>query len=309
MSRDYPEAAPAIPEAWLSQMSRLPAEGGPTGADWAPRVRSLVVECLDQWQLKVTGPAMTGWTAVVFPVVREDGSAAMLKVGWPHEESVGEHVALRIWDGDGAVRLLAADPARGALLLEQLDSRRTLEAEDVYSETAIETIGGLLRRLHIPPPPNVPRLVPYVEKHVAAAVARPDLPRRFAQRMQSLAGDLLSEADAESVLIHGDLHFANVLAGEREPWLAIDPKPMAGHPGFEIQAVLRNRDDELGTGSALRWSIRRRLEVLCDAMGLDVEVGRLWAILHTGIEIGWALKDGDADATSLHVSIFKALED
>ena len=84
---------------------------------------------------------------------------------------------------------------------------------------------------------------------------------------------------------------------------------MAGHPGFEIQAVLRNRPEELGTGAALRWSVRHRLEILCDAMGLDVEVGRRWAIVHTGIEIGWALADGNADDASLHVAIFKALED
>ena len=305
----YPPAGPVIPEAFVTWISRLPAEGGPTGADWASRVRSIVVECLDQWSLRVTGPAMTGWTAVVYPVAREDGSPATLKVGWPHEESAAEHLALRIWDGDGAVRLLAADPGRGALLLETLDPSRDLEDPAIFVDDAIETIGGLLRRLHVPAPPNVPRLGPYVRRHVAAAVARPDLPRRFAARIESLSADLLSEPDAEEVLIHGDLHFANVLAAEREPWLAIDPKPIAGHPGFEIQAVLRNRPEELGTGAALRWSVRHRLEILCDAMGLDVEVGRRWAIVHTGIEIGWALADGNADDASLHVAIFKALED
>lgn len=309
MSAAYPPTGPIVPEAWLSWISRLPAAGGPSGADWALSARRLVTECLDQWDLKVTGPARTGWAAVVFPVVREDGSTAALKVGWPHEDTAAEHLALRIWDGAGAVRLLAADPGRGALLLEHLDASRDLEDQDIWVETAIEIIGGLLRRLHVPAPPNVPGLRDFVERNVAAAVARPDLPRRFAQRMQSLATDLLSDPDCESVLIHGDLHFANVLAADREPWLAIDPQPRAGHPGFEIQAVLRNRAAELGTGSTLRWSIRRRLELLCDTIGLDEELGRLWAILHTGIEIGWALEDGDAEAASLQVAIFKALED
>ena len=42
------------------------------------------------------------------------GEAAALKLTWPHAEARHEHLALRLWDGHGAVRLLAADPAAGA---------------------------------------------------------------------------------------------------------------------------------------------------------------------------------------------------
>src|SRR5690606_8061675 len=111
MSAGYPAPGPVLPEPWLAWIARLPPEGGPSGAQWAGQVRGLVNECLEQWALKVTGPATTGWTAVVFPVERE-GEPAVLKVGWPHEESAAEHTALRLWGGRGAVRLLAADPAR-----------------------------------------------------------------------------------------------------------------------------------------------------------------------------------------------------
>src|SRR5690606_36012926 len=91
MRPDYPSAAPLVPQPWLDRISTLPAEGGPSGADWARRARRLVIECLEQWNLRVAGPAMTGWTAVVFPVCRSDGTPAALKVGWPHEESRMEH--------------------------------------------------------------------------------------------------------------------------------------------------------------------------------------------------------------------------
>lgn len=116
---------PRAPAEWLTWMSRLPAEGGPTGADWVATVDRLARECLDAWDLEVTGAPMTGWTAVVHPVVRRDGTGGplVLKVGWPHVESAQEHLALRAWDGRGAVRLVAADPSRGALLLEQARRR------------------------------------------------------------------------------------------------------------------------------------------------------------------------------------------
>jgi streptomycin 6-kinase len=300
-SPSYPPAAPLVPEAWLDRIARLPAEGGPSGAAWAGRARHLVIECLDQWQLTVTGPARTGWTAVVFPV-EQAGRPATLKVGWPHTESAAEHTALRLWGGRGAVRLLAADPGRGALLLERLDAGRTLMGQDAF--TACEVIGGLLRRLHVPAPPTIPSLREFLGPHLER-MDHPSVPRRFAVRTRSLAGELLP--DPTSVVLHTDLHYDNVLAGRREPWSAIDPKPFAGHPGYEFQPLLRNRVDELGTGSALRWSVRRRLEIAAEAAGVDAEEARLWSLLHTGIEIGWARDD--PRAASLHITLFKALEE
>lgn len=302
MSPAYPVASPVIPEAWLSWISRLPAEGGPSGAEWARMAPRLLTECLDQWDLKVAGPAMTGWAAAVFPVMRADGSLAALKLGWPHEESVNEHTALRIWGGHGAVQLLAADPGRGALLLERLESRHTLM--DVDTDIACEIIGQLLGRLHVPAPPTIRPLGDWLAAHLDR-LDHPGMPRRFAARTRSLGTELLP--DAPATLLHTDLHFGNVLAAEREPWLAIDPKPFAGHPGFEFQPILRNRTDELGTGSALRWSVRHRLAITAEAAGIDVEEARLWSLLHTGLQIRWAVDD--PEAASLHIALFKALED
>lgn len=296
----YPPAAPYVPDAWLARISRRPAEGGPSGAEWAGRVRRVIIECLDQWHLVVTGPAATGWTAVVLPVA-QNGRPAVLKVGWPHVESAAEHIALQIWGGRGAARLLAADPARGALLLERLDSSHTLAGVDAF--TACDIVGDLLRRLHVPAPPTIPSLAEHLRPHLDR-LDDPSVPRRFAARTRALGAELLDER--ELVVLHTDLHYENVLAGSREPWLAIDPKPFAGHPGFEFQPLLRNRVDELGSGSALRWSVRHRLERAADAAAVDHEEARLWTLLHTGLQILWAREN--PDRASVHIAIFKALD-
>ena len=44
--------------------------------------------------------------------------------------------------------------------------------------------------------------------------------------------------DAE--LLHTDLHAGNVLAAEREPWLAIDPKPYIGGPAYDVTQHIFN---------------------------------------------------------------------
>lgn len=306
-----PTAGPVAhaPREWLTRMSRLPAEGGPTGADWAAAVDRLTRECLDEWDLVPTGPAMTGETAVVHPVLRRSGDVTqplVLKVGWPHVESAQEHLALRAWNGDGAARLVAADPARGALLLERLDSTRDLDPVDIDEACAV--VGGLYRRLHVPAPATIRPLAAHLDPYLTLLRERTDIPRRVVTRVTGLARDLLAEP-GPGVLLHTDLHFQNVLAADRMPWLAIDPKPLAGHAAYELHPLLRNRFDELGTGPAMRWSVRHRLEVTCDAAGLDPEAGRLWCIVRCGVEILWAAVDGNADELSRNLTLLKALED
>ncbi|HYN67684.1 MAG TPA: aminoglycoside phosphotransferase family protein [Ornithinibacter sp.] len=299
-------AAPVIPADWLSWISRRPPEGGPSGADWARGAQRLLGEAFERFDLVADGPLRTGWTAVVAPV-RRDGEPLALKVVRRSVDTDGEPLALRTWAGDGAVRLVAALPTDGLLLLERLDPELDLRSLD--ADSACEVIGGLLSRLHVPAPPAVPRLSDWSAGWLEEAQRRGEMPRRLVSRAAGLHRELVSDAGCDATLVHGDLHYENVLAGTREPWLAIDPQPRAGHPGWDLHAVLRNRRDELGTGAALRWSARHRTEVLCDAAGMDEEVARHWTIVRCVIECGWALDDDNADEVSFSIALAKALDD
>lgn len=98
--------------------------GGEAGRAFIAVLPERAAEFLGRWELTRSGPAMHGWCALVLPVVRRDGSQAVLKLQALDEESVGEPVALRVWDGAGAVRLLDHDPGTGTMLLERLGVRR-----------------------------------------------------------------------------------------------------------------------------------------------------------------------------------------
>lgn len=300
-------AADLIPQDLVDKVSvqgTLLKLDGPT---WLRRLPALIDDVFADWGLVPAGPPRNGCTALVVPVER-DGQPFMCKFLFAHPEAVHEHLALRHWNGHGACRLIAADPARDVLLLEALDPDRDLGPVPIDEACAIT--GEVLRRLHVPAPPPIRRL-----SEVGAAVfadidaAPGQLPRRVVQRARGLFEELTSDPSCDATLLHTDLHFYNILAGTREPWQAIDPKPMAGHPGFELQPMLRNRADELGTGSAFRWSVRRRVEIVSEAAGIDEDQARWWSIVHSTFQAFWAGEDDGELSRGLFLSLVKALDD
>ncbi|MGH3727511.1 MAG: aminoglycoside phosphotransferase family protein [Micromonosporaceae bacterium] len=198
---------------------------------------------------------MYGYASLVLPVRRE-AEPAILKISWPHPEARHEHLALRAWDGHHAVRLLAADPSRWAMLLERLDWRRTLLSEPI--DDACARIGELLGALDVPALPQLDTLSDFAEKFVEWLEGgtptlpprhEPPLPPRFLDQARGLLRDLTSSPDLDSRLVNTDLHYANVLYGRDGQWLAIDPKPMAADPAYAVAPAIRTRWHEVVDGS------------------------------------------------------------
>lgn len=295
-----------IPEEFRRLVAGRPPEPDVTGDDWLRSLPTLIGDALARWALTPAGTARFGYCALVLPVRREDGSAAALKVGWPHPESRHEHLALRAWDGHGAAHLLAADPATSTMLLEFLEPDRDLEEEDI--EQACVTIGTLLARLDRPALPQLDRLSDWAGLHrrfdspAAAAI-----PRRFLQQARSGIDGLLEGVDVDARLVHTDLHYENVLAGPRG-WTAIDPKPMAAEPAFGVWPALHNRWEEAAAHPA--WEVHCRLGWICEAAGIDEDRARAWALVRTVVDAIDAASSGDAgnsDLLTARITLAKAL--
>ena len=194
---------------------------------------------LDRWNLRRDGDAIEGAGSMVLPVRTSDQVPAVLKISDLDEDSEHEHLALRRWGGDGAVRLLSADPRRGAVLLERLRPRTLFTIPDV---DACEVVAGLYRRLHVPALPQLRVLTSHLEQWTSEFETLPrsaPVPRRLVEQAVVLGRDLAAEPGDR--LVHGNLHYDNVLAADRAPWLAIAPRPVNGDPHYEIAPMLWSR--------------------------------------------------------------------
>ena len=254
-----------------------------SGRAWLAALPQTVVECGAYWRLRLSAPYPYAFTSLAVPAHREDGSDVVLKVVFIDRETEHEADALRLWDGDGAIRLLDELPTRGALLLERCVPGTPLSSAG--ADVAMDVLEGLLPRLW------KPAIAPFRSLAEEAATWADGIRTRwdeagrpFSRRLLDAtldALDSLPPTQGEQVLLHQDLHAANILAAQREPWLAIDPKPLVGEREFGLAPIIRS--SELGHG---RRNVIRRLDYLTTTLGLDRERARLWCLAQT---VAWSI--------------------
>ncbi|MGZ6545201.1 MAG: aminoglycoside phosphotransferase family protein [Actinomycetota bacterium] len=269
------------------------------GRDWLARLPGIVDACAEEWSLTLGEPFPYAFASLVHPATRADGSAAVLKIQFPDRESEHEAAALDVIDGDGAVRLLAYDVGRRALLLERAVPGTPLK--DLAPAAALDVFVALLPRVW--KPAGAP-FRPLADEAADWAGSLPEEYERAGRPFERALLDAaleaiesLSGSQGEQVLVNQDMHADNVVTASREPWLLIDPKPLSGEREFGIAATVRGR--ELGHS---RDAVVHRLDRLTAELRLDRERARGWALAQT---IAWAF-DGD-DADPAHVEIARWL--
>lgn len=262
---------------------------GPLWVTWLDRLPHLAEELVDDWVLTIDGAPMHGSCSLVVPVRTAGGLPAMLKIALLDDESEHEHLALQRWGGHGAVKLLRADPRRAALLLERVHRE---DLTDLWDVEACEIVGGLYSAIHVPALPQLRTVTSYVERWTDAMQRMPSnapIPRRLVHQATALARDFIADDASTGTMTHGDLHYENVLAADREPWLVIDPKPMSGDPHYEPAPLLWNRWDELA--GDIRGGVRRRFHAVIDAAGLDEDRARDWVVVRMVLNAHWSVEE------------------
>lgn len=245
---------------------------GDAGRDWLGALPDSVEELLARWNCALDGDVTHGAVGIVVPVTR-GGVTAVIKISFPHPGNVGEWSALGAFGGRGAVRLYEVEPDMFAMLLERAHSE-SLSSLVEQTDEALSIAGRIAQRLAVPAPLATPRLSDLVRTFASDLVDQhrgetPD--RRLPDPVVDAAVQTYEDlaCDCTDALIHGDLHFSNILRADREPWLAIDPKGLAGTPCFDAATVVRHQLRDLVSTPGLPDSLNDRVRVFSEAAALD----------------------------------------
>jgi streptomycin 6-kinase len=227
----------------------------PGGREWLDRLPEVAQACADAWGLRLGEPYNGGKVGLALRVERSDGSPAVLKINFPDRDTEHEAIALGLWRGIGAVRLLEYDDELCALLIERCDPGNQLS--DVPDEDEANTAAArVLASIWRAPPKSHPfgLLADDAARRVKELPARWNALGRPFERLLLDAGVAayreLGQAQEGGVVCHQDFHGGNILRATREPWLAIDPKPLVGERAFDTAWLLRDRRASILTDPA-----------------------------------------------------------
>ncbi|MEO5888533.1 MAG: aminoglycoside phosphotransferase family protein, partial [Anaerolineales bacterium] len=265
-----------------------------------------------------------------FDIGRKNPSPAqnvVLKIGVPSEDLMSEIAALRLFDGEGACRLIDAAEESGFLLLERLTPGvmlSTLEDDEQATHIAAEVMQKIWRHLdHVTLPKEhrndvsdsegsltqtnrlfaAERLRVTYNKFIRLSDWFDGLKRlrakfnggtgpfdeKLVERVERSVRDFFIE-NHKPVLMHGDFHHFNILSSERG-WLVIDAKGVIGPAGYEVGPFLINPWGDMLNGIKQQRMTERRIDILHEHLGFERERIREWGIAHGVLSAWWDIED------------------
>jgi streptomycin 6-kinase len=88
---------------------------------------------------------------------------------------------------------------------------------------------------------------------------------------------------------------------------AIDRKPLAGDPGFELLPALDNRWEEVVATGNMTRAVLRRFDLLTEVLGLDRQRATGWTLGRVLQNALWDIEDGDTALDPTQIVIAAAL--
>jgi streptomycin 6-kinase len=278
------------------------------GAEWLAALPQTLAAVAQRYELTLGAPFNLSYNYVC-AATRQDGTPVVLKLSPPYDEFYSEVAALRHYAGEGCAALLDADPDQGIVILERLFPGETihdlsLQDDDKATRIAAEVMTKLWRPL--PPEHNFPTVARWAkglqrlrDQHDGSTGP---LPAYLVERAEATYRELLA-SPPPSVLLHGDLHHDNILSATRAPYLAIDPKGLAGEPAYEVGPLFYNPQPEVFRLPDLARVLARRLAILSECLQIDRRRLLACAFAHSVLSAAWSMEDeGDGYADTIHVA-------
>lgn len=248
-----------IPDAVAGKARAL----GAAGDRWLRSLPGLIHELEQVWDIRVGAGLGGGSAAYVALATIGDGSKAVLKLAMPGYGSIADEIrVLSLAGGRGYARLLRADVARSAVLLERLGPRLSTTGYPVPRQ--IERICATLAQAWMPAPDGE-RFLTGADRarwHQSfLAEAWPALGCPCEERLieEALAHARNREAafdPATSVLVHGDVHSGNLLAclgpdgGPSGEFKLVDPDGLIAERAYDAGLALRDWREHFLAGDA-----------------------------------------------------------
>ena len=268
-------------------------------------------EYLTAWDLSSPRLLSQTMTSHIYTVVHGSAMVILKLLSSSEVDEQRGALALRYFDGHGAVRLLRYDD--GAQLMEYAsgDALVTL-VEHGEDERATRILARVIKQLHsVPqdaPKDGMVRLDRWFEAlFVRAAADRQAGTGSIFERAASLAEQLLTDQQEIRVL-HGDIHHYNIKHSPRG-WLAFDPKGVVGERTYDCANALCNPVMPELVHNETR--LLNNAAILADTLALELGRVLAFAYVYACLNASWWIQLGDRegaeDIVRWHLDVAKII--
>ena len=248
-----------------------------------------------RFQLTDLRPALPGALTNVFFGQTIGGDRIALKVSSSRNSFEAEVEALRGFGDHRTARVRDAWLEEHAILLERVEPGRALAYEATEDEAM--RVAARLLSAGWPDAPSTTAAAALATFDVSLerAIAGHDtgscpVDLKLLQRALAMFRELLDH-EAEPVLLHGDLHYGNILSSDRAGYLLIDPKGYVGEAAFDVGYLVSRPSPPARDALPLSKAIDRRLAFLPGATGLDPHRVAAFAFVAAALSAAWAIED------------------
>jgi len=276
------------------------------GKQFIKDLSKLIEEASSRWILKDMKPVSNlsyNFVAFATSLFLEKENPVVLKIGVPREELISEMQALKLYNGNGACKLIASDEEKGFLLLESLQPGRMLsELDDDDERTQIAM--DVMQKIHRPTEADSlsnNKFIKLSDWFNGLKNIRPHyggtgpFPKEILERVESVLPDLFKD---DFFLLHGDFHHFNILSSERD-WVIIDPKGVVGPAGYEIGPFMLNPWGMFHDEKQFKTLTKRRVDIIRERTGWERELIIHWALSHAVLSAWWNFESNIKDEHSL----------
>lgn len=216
-----------------------------------------------------------------------------------------EPQALRLFNGNGYVKLLEYDQEYNGLLLESITPGNTLSTLFPHDDArSLEIMAALVKKMEQIDITGHEKEFPTVEQWMEEIriFESKKIPRDMLHKAYDLSQKLLS-MKLPMHLLHGDLHHENIIqCAEDKPsparpepgegWVIIDPKGVLGSIEFEVIRFLMNPIPALLEQPNPQEIIEHRIAQLHAIFGFEKERLRDWLFVQAILSACWAEEGG-----------------
>lgn len=286
-------------------LARAQADGA-QGQAWLDALPELTGDLAREWDLTLGGSLGGGTEALVREARMADGRNAVLKLVPPGTDPAAQELAVLLAArGRGYAQVYANDPARGALLLEQLGPQLAQMGWSV--ERQIEALCETLLAAWMVPEScegfqtgaEKARVLAEFTTQAWAELGRPCAERTIETALSYARAREAAFDPARAVLAHGDAHAWNALqvpggAGFK----FVDPDGLFIEPAYDLGIAMREWAQDLLAGDPVGLGARRCAR-LAELTGVEAEPIWQWGFMERTSTGLMALKLGMAEGREM----------